>query len=340
MLSVRRRRGFTLIELLVVIAIIAVLIGLLVPAVQKVREAAARMSCSNNLKQIGLGAHNYQSAMGQLPMGYHGPDPNIHYPTAGWDSAGGAKLVGVLVYLLPYVEQDNIYKQLQTMTNPSYTGAWYGVNPDWTLAHTQIKTFLCPADPSGPLGGLTAGSPAFVHTYDPGWQPGRAGGMVISYWPGKSDLGKTNYVGVMGACGAGAVTSSPSDGPGANLSRYEGIFTNRSTTKLEAIPDGTSNTLMFGEGLGGIANGARDFKWAWMSTGAMATKWGLNPSSGWNYFSSAHSGLVQFCFGDGSVRRLNRGGSGTRNPASADWYVFQAMAGKEDGQVVTTSGLE
>src|SRR6516162_11863463 len=86
------KRGFTLIELLVVIAIIAVLIGLLLPAVQKIREAANRMSCTNNLHQIALAAHNYESTNGRFP--------------SGTDRAH----VGALVYLLPYMEQDNLYR--------------------------------------------------------------------------------------------------------------------------------------------------------------------------------------------------------------------------------------
>src|SRR5438477_4077576 len=107
-----RKLGFTLIELLVVIAIIAVLIGLLLPAVQKVREAANRMSCQNNLKQIALGAHNYESANGSLP------------PSHTTDAAG------VLYRLLPYVEQDNLFKQMN-LPNPT-TNHWRGYSSAFT----------------------------------------------------------------------------------------------------------------------------------------------------------------------------------------------------------------
>src|SRR5437899_2602191 len=116
-----RRSGFTLIELLVVIAIIAILIALLVPAVQKVREAAARTQCVNNLKQLGLAAHNYHDTNRRLPPGYLGPPPpgllyNPSDPTwVSWYNSGAH--VGVIAFLLPYLDQDNIYKQLQVDWN-------------------------------------------------------------------------------------------------------------------------------------------------------------------------------------------------------------------------------
>src|SRR5688500_18971423 len=107
MRSVSRTRGFTLIELLVVIAIIAILIGLLLPAVQKVRDAAARMSCQNNLKQIGLAAHNFESAHGHLPPGTLGPPPGM---PPSHPNIFSYQHLGVLAILLPYVEQENLYR--------------------------------------------------------------------------------------------------------------------------------------------------------------------------------------------------------------------------------------
>jgi prepilin-type N-terminal cleavage/methylation domain-containing protein len=131
------RRAFTLIELLVVIAIIAILIGLLLPAVQKVREAAARMKCSNNLKQLGLGTANYAGVYGDKLPGIF-----IRTGSGGVDSGGSYQTI--LCALLPFVEQDNLFKAGLTGI-PFYkgvtsTGALVGANP--------VKPYQCPSDPS------------------------------------------------------------------------------------------------------------------------------------------------------------------------------------------------
>src|SRR5262249_51587507 len=137
----RSRKGFTLIELLVVIAIIAILIGLLLPAVQKVREAAARMSCSNNLKQIGLAAHNFQSTNNKLPPAYLGDAATVTTPTFTY------QYHGTLALLLPYMEQDNVYRQLTIDTNLTSKGAgpWWGLSNNWAMAQSRIKSFVCPS---------------------------------------------------------------------------------------------------------------------------------------------------------------------------------------------------
>src|SRR5438046_245868 len=137
-----RKSAFTLIELLVVIAIIAILIGLLLPAVQKVREAAARSSCQNNLKQIALAAHNYAGTNnGSLPQGVTGLAPTpADMGTGPW--------VGVLAHLLPYIEQSAVYSQIQGISwNPTPTGdGWWRFGPTIAAARTRIKTYQCPSD--------------------------------------------------------------------------------------------------------------------------------------------------------------------------------------------------
>src|SRR5713226_3744454 len=148
-----RRSAFTLIELLVVIAIIGILIALLLPAVQKIREAAARIQCANNLKQIGLAAHNFQSSSEKLPPGFISTTNN----TPLWNNADHlpASNVGVMAFLLPYFEQGVIYDKLQTtagisslwdLKQPYASNAgWWNNGTDSTLAQSRLKVMECPS---------------------------------------------------------------------------------------------------------------------------------------------------------------------------------------------------
>jgi hypothetical protein len=149
-------------------------------------------------------------------------------------------------------------------------------------------------------------------------------------------LPKEDALGVGGAFGRGT---------NATLDKYEGIFTNRSQNSLGRIPDGTSNTLLFGEILGGQSKGVKQYSACWMGVGAMPTIGGMkavNPT--WFQYSSNHTGIVQFCFADSSVRGLKRGTTAAtgllfQGPYSADWYVLQQLSGFRDGEIRDTSSL-
>jgi prepilin-type N-terminal cleavage/methylation domain-containing protein len=152
----RRWRGFTLIELLVVIAIIAILIGLLLPAVQKVRDAAARIQCANNLKQLGLALHNFHDTNGYLPTA--GSADGKPFSSGPWPIAGEG--TNWSIYLLPYIEQDNVYKRLtfngdsgwtndQTQVVGGYTSS--ALNNVTLINSTSLKLYRCPGDPKPPL---------------------------------------------------------------------------------------------------------------------------------------------------------------------------------------------
>jgi prepilin-type N-terminal cleavage/methylation domain-containing protein/prepilin-type processing-associated H-X9-DG protein len=151
-----RCRGFTLIELLVVIAIIAILIGLLLPAVQKVREAAARAKCQNSLKQVALAAHNYHDANNSFPAGTNG--------AIGADGAaysGEDRRVWAL-YLMPYLEQPTIGQAVLSVGN---TNALYGVSPTSQYASIPVPLLSCPSDPASPKTQTYAGNQGFHSNY-------------------------------------------------------------------------------------------------------------------------------------------------------------------------------
>ena len=298
----RHRSAFTLIELLVVIAIIAILIGLLLPAVQKVREAAARMTCSNHLKQIGLAAHNYESANGTLPPGISNSHATAYpAPTASFTgSSTGNSQVGALAFLLPYMEQNNVYAGFNAgcFAFPA-TAIWYYLPGP---AQAKIKTYLCPSDSLD--GEASAGVLAWMQYYP--------GGMTYYSFAAGTDFGKTNYASNAGYFG---------NMPGWNT--YVGPFTVNSKTTLLGITDGTSNTLAFGEGLGGTKT-IRSYAPTWAGGFNLPTAWGLTETPDWTTYGSKHTGIVNFALCDGSVKSISIG---------ANAAVFTFASGMSDGAV-------
>jgi prepilin-type N-terminal cleavage/methylation domain-containing protein/prepilin-type processing-associated H-X9-DG protein len=232
------RSAFTLIELLVVIAIIGVLIALLLPAVQKVREAANRASCSNNLKQLGLALHNYESTNRRFPAAWKllaQPDPgvpqNYTLPSPTTTATPNPSIVGasVFVLILPYLEQDNVYRQIDT-TKSFFNPA--NMPPNNAAYSTPIKTFLCPSAPRDITVDYSAELAQSFNNF----------GVILKY-PAGLIFGRTDYAPDAGMS---------ADIPGINISAGASIIVQPPArpVRFGDIIDGTSNTIMVIEDAG------------------------------------------------------------------------------------------
>ena len=292
-----QNRGFTLIELLVVIAIIAVLIGLLLPAVQSAREAARRIQCTNNLKQIALACHNYHDSNqcfppGAMYMGVVGVNGVSPPPALN-------RTRSYLINLLQFLEQGNAYNAYNQNYHP-YTC------PNTTVVSQGVSAAWCPSDPIV-AEKVDMGPPQ----YFAGWCPGGGGGTIYMRY--------TSYLGNAGTWFTSvARTASNWDAIAAQMN---GVIFYDSKISIGSITDGTSNTFLLGEAVYGSTDSGGGSHW-WVSAGygqtEFTTFYGVNAQkrispatdagngNAWGIFNSAlsskHPGGANAAFADGSVK--------------------------------------
>ena len=330
---IEQRPGFTLVELLVVIAIIGILIGMLLPAVQQVREAARRIACKNNIRQLALAMHNYEGAFGQFPTGYSYISGTNYAAQTGSSVPGESGLANHLgqawgAHLLPFIEQGNLHEQIDFRLP--------GFDPSNLLAReTQIETFLCPTDT---------------------WSPDNFVVRKETVTPIER-YSAASYCANWGP--ASGVIETPSDSSDdrnldATPDASEGPFFRNSKTRFGDIADGTSSTMAIGERTNGpildqdgnpIGTPPHpNFENVWFAAirdidapdddhGHMVlydAEYGPNQARGEGTgadrgISAPHGGLAQFGFLDGSVHTFSE---------TIDIAVYRALASIRGGEVV------
>jgi len=344
------RQAFTLVELLVVIAIIGILVGLLLPAVQAAREAARRMQCSNNLKQLGLAIHNYESAHKRYPNGTVDNDPKEVSPNRLWN-AGNHRKGTVLVKILPFIEQTALFNSLDfrydVEAQLNADGVW--VTPGRVnMRTTAIPTYRCPSDgTSGRV--LSQQNHLYNYSLSIGNQNMDANGACALH-PSNS----FNFRYTTGALG-GNIFNNGGNGHGYSspYGRSQGISGVISrcdwSAKFSDISDGTSNVIAGGEILPSChdhhrgGGGWYNSNGQWTATtpkinfntcrkmGVPDNQGDCNSYNVWmtsGGFKSDHTGGAQFVFGDGSVQFLSE---------SIDYLTYQQLGSRNDGEALATS---
>jgi len=364
----RKQRGFTLVELLVVIAIIGILVGLLLPAVQAAREAARRMQCTNNLKQLGLACLNFESAFKRLPPGTltMGPIGGLYPPQVLNAQYGQHSGIGHLVHLFPYIEQTALYNNFQNANNldPDSSGVgaitgspqqmlnryWFETD-SWINSQFRIPALLCPSDQ--PEAGIASsiGTTEFVAASANVLPVGSVFYVNPSNNAFHLSHGKTNYLGNGGRNG---VTGSsalsivlPDTTLGLACDALRGPFFVRSKTRMAGFQDGTSNTFLFGEVTGWftqpIRRAGRQASFWFVSNGPMYTKFMIpepainvnDPQEGWRNAVQL-PGPIRFSSMHTGIVNMGSGDGSVRSVSTTmdgtNWFRLSGMA---DGLIVT-----